>query len=221
MRNDRTRRFTAGTSPLRALFCALLLLITAACQPAAEQRDNDQTAADAAPAAPAAPPPAAAAPRSCGISAATLLTETGIGDLQIGQPVSRLAEECAVLSDTTVLGAEGMPARIVMVDLGRDTVPVEVSDDKVWRIALDDGAFQTADSLGVGTPLTDLLHFTGVHGMPGEDGFYVRVPDHCGLSFRLSNASSGFTASDWTAEMLRKLPPSARVERVLVFGCAP
>jgi hypothetical protein len=220
MRNDRTRRLAANALTRRAAFCAGFLLIAAACQPAAEQREIDRSVADATPAAPAAPAPAAAASRSCGVSAATLLTDAGIGDLRIGLPVSRLAEECAVLSDTTRPGAEGMPAHIVTVDLGRDTVEVEVSDQRVWRIALEDGAFRTADSLGVGTPLTDLLHFAGVHGMPGEDGFYVQIPEHCGLSFRLSNASSGFTAPNWNAERLRTLPSSARVERVLVVGCA-
>jgi hypothetical protein len=149
------------------------------------------------------------------------VTEDAIGALAIGKPVSEILEECEVMRDTVEIRQEGQPARILTVNLLRDTVEAEVSEERIWRIALDGPAFQTADSLGVGTRLARLLRHEGVHGMPGEDGFYVRMPAHCGVSFRLEEEGEGFTAPDWTAEMLAKLPPAARVDRVLVVGCGP
>jgi hypothetical protein len=164
--------------------------------------------------------PPSAPPYSCGIAPETRLTETGIGDLQVGRPVAEVAERCHVLSDTTEIRQEGQPARIVTVDLGRDTVEAEAVDARIWRITLDRPAFRTADSLGVGTPLSRLLQYEGVRGMPGEDGLYVRMPVHCGLSFRLSGSGHG-SASEWTPERLARLPGETHVGRVLVVGCAP
>jgi hypothetical protein len=165
------------------------------------------------------PAPAVAA-RSCGVSAGTVLAESGIGELRIGRPVAEVAAGCGVLSDTTEIRAEGLPARIVTVDLGRDTVEAEAVDDRIWRIALEHPAFRTADSLGVGTPLSRLLRFDGARGMAGEDGLYLRVPAHCGLSFRLSDSARGAALADPSPEMLRRLPAETHVERVLVVGCA-
>jgi hypothetical protein len=148
------------------------------------------------------------------------LTESGIGELRVGRPVAEVAARCELLGDTTEIRAEGLPARIVTVDLGRDTVEAEAVDDRVWRIALEHPAFRTADSLGVGTPLSRLLRFEGARGMAGEDGLYLRLPTHCGLSFRLSDSGRGAALADPSPEMLRRLPADTRVDRVLVVGCA-
>lgn len=167
-------------------------------------------------------PGEAAAPRpDCGVTERTRVTEDAIADLAIGAPVGEIVRACQVLRDTVEVRQEGMPARILTVNLGRDTVEAEVSEERIWRIALDGPAFQTADSLGVGTRLDRLLRHEGIHGMPGEDGFYVRMPAHCGLSFRVEEGGKGFAAPEWTAEMLAKLPPDTRVDRVLVVGCGP
>jgi hypothetical protein len=167
-------------------------------------------------------PAAAASPAlDCGVTATTRVTENAIGALAIGEPVSEIVGACEVMRDTVEIRQEGQPARILTVNLLRDTVEAEVSEDRIWRIALDGPAFQTADSLGVGTPLARLLRHESVHGMPGEDGFYVRIPAHCGLSFRVEEEGKGFTAPNWTAEMLATLPPAAQVDRVLVVGCGP
>jgi hypothetical protein len=206
---------------------AALLLALSACHdapPPVERSAADSTAparGDTARPAPGrgtpAPPLAA---RSCGVSAGTVVTESGIGDLRIGRPVAEVAARCEVLGDTTEIRAEGLPARIVTVDLGRDTVEAEAVDDRVWRIALEHPAFRTADSLGVGTPLSRLLRLDGARGMAGEDGLYLRVPAHCGLSFRLSDSARGAALADPSPEMLRRLPAETHVERVLVVGCA-
>jgi hypothetical protein len=221
---------------VRAL--AALLLVLSACHdassraapPATDATRSEQgggvraapgAAAPAPPAAPSSAAPVTAHPaRSCGVSESTVLTETGIGDLQVGRPVAEVAARCAVLRDTTEIRAEGLPARIVTVDLGRDTVEAEAVDARVWRIALERPAFRTADSLGVGTPLARLLRLDGVRGMAGEDGLYVRVPAHCGLSFRLSRSGNGAALADPSLATLRRLPADTRVERVLVVGCA-
>jgi hypothetical protein len=211
---------------LRA-FAALLLALSAChdAPPSAGRAATDSTAPEqsagvrSTPGLPVSTAPSAA-PRSCGVSTSTLLTESGIGDLQVGRPVNEVAARCNVLRDTTEIRQEGLPARVVVVDLGRDTVEAEADNDRIWRIALEHPAFRTADSLGVGTPLSRLLRFDGVRGMAGEDGLYVRVPAHCGLSFRLSDSGGGATLADPSVERLRRLPADTHVARVLVVGCA-
>jgi hypothetical protein len=206
---------------------AALLLVLSACHdapPPAARTATDSEKGDTVRSAHAASAPPAAAPvaavRSCGVTAGTRLTESGIGDLQIGRPVAEVAARCDVLGDTTEIREEGLPARIVTVDLGRDTVEAEAVEARIWRIALEHPAFRTADSRGVGTPLPRLLRFDGVRGMAGEDGLYVRVPAHCGLSFRLSDSGRGAALADPSPDRLRRLPADTRVERVLVVGCA-
>lgn len=198
---------------------AALLLALSACHDAAPPAGRSAADSTASQRSDASAPPVAAA-RSCGVSAGTVVTESGIGDLRIGRPVPEVAARCNVLGDTTEIRAEGLPARIVTVDLGRDTVEAEAVDDRVWRIALEHPAFRTADSLGVGTPLARLLRFDGARGMAGEDGLYLRVPAHCGLSFRLSDSGRGAALADPSPEMLRRLPADTHVDRVLLVGCA-
>ena len=112
-----------------------------------------------------------------------------------------------------------MPARKLRVALSRDTVEAEIVDGRIWRIAVHSPRLRTADSLGVGTTLARLLQLRNPRGMTGEGRFYVASPAHCGMSFRLANAGPGAQRGDLDSAGLARLPKSAVVSEVLVFGC--
>ena len=153
---------------------------------------------------------------SCGEE---IVRDEGIGKLRIGAPVDSVVPSCPLLRDTTMIGAEGMPARKLYVLFFPDTVEAEVVDDHVWRISVVSPHFRTVDSLGVGTPLSRLLQLKNPRGMSGEGKFFVASPAHCGMSFRLANAGPGALRGDLNRAGLTRLPKSAVVSEILVFGC--
>jgi hypothetical protein len=148
-----------------------------------------------------------------------VVRDEGVGELQIGAPVDSISARCLVLRDTTAIGAEGMPARKLAVFLPPDTVEAEVVNSRIWRLSIVSPHFRTTDSLGVGTPLSRLLKLRNPRGMTGEGKFFVASPDHCGMSFRLANAGPGAQRGDLDQAGLNRLPKSATVSEILVFGC--
>lgn len=153
---------------------------------------------------------------SCG---AEVIGEEGIGELRIGATVESVRQKCNVVRDTTVTGAEGMPARKLTVALSRDTVEAEIVDARVWRIAIDSPRLRTADALGVGTSIGRLRQLKNPRGMMGEGNFFVASPQHCGMSFRLSNAGPLAKRGDLDRAGLFRLPETAAVSEVLIFAC--
>ena len=152
---------------------------------------------------------------SCG---AEILGEEGIGELRIGASVESVRQKCNVVRDTTAPGAEGMPARKLAVALSRDTVEAEIVDGRVWRIAVHSPRLRTADALGVGTSIGRLRQLKEPRGMMGEGQFFVASPQHCGMSFRLSNAGPAARDGMDRAGLFR-LSEAAVVTEVLIFGC--
>lgn len=152
---------------------------------------------------------------SCGDE---ILGDEGVGKLRIGKSVETMRRECTVVRDTTAPGAEGMPSRKIAVLFPRDTVLGEIVDDKVWRIEIHSPHFSTADSLRVGTPLARLLALRKPQGMTGEGALFVMAPDHCGLSFRLSETGSPILRNP-DATALSRLPAATRVSDILIVGC--
>jgi len=153
---------------------------------------------------------------SCGNE---IVGEEGIGELRIGANVESLRQKCNVVRDTTVMGAEGMPARKVAVAFSRDTVEAEIVDGRVWRIAVTSLGLRTADAIGVGTTIGRLRQLKDPHGMTGEGQFFVASPQHCGMSFRLSGAGPRAQRGDLDRDGLFTLPEMTVVSEVLVFGC--
>jgi hypothetical protein len=96
----------------------------------------------------------APATKDCGVTPATVLTGEGIGELRISRALSEVVARCRVVRDTVELRAEGLPARILTIDLGRDTIEAEVDAEKVFRLTLETPRFLTLDSLGVDAPLS-------------------------------------------------------------------
>lgn len=153
---------------------------------------------------------------SCGDE---VLGDEGIGELRIGATVEHVRQRCKVIRDTTALGAEAMPARKLTVALSRDTVEAEIVNGRVWRIAVESPRLRTADALGVGTSIGRLRQLKNPRGMMGEGQFFVASPDHCGMSFRLSNAGPRAQRGDLDRAGLFRLPETAVVSEVLIFGC--
>jgi hypothetical protein len=147
-----------------------------------------------------------------------ILSDEGVGKIRIGESIEALRRDCTVVRDTTELGAEGMPARMASVVFPRDTVEAEIVDGKVWRVAIDSPHFSTADSLHVGTPLARLLRLRTPQGMTGEGALFVMSPDHCGLSFRLSDNGTP-ALRDPSRAALSRLPAATHVSTILIVGC--
>jgi hypothetical protein len=148
----------------------------------------------------------------CGVDARTRLTGDALGDLRIGGSIDELRRRCRVVRDTVVRGAEGMPERRMIVDLGRDSVVAVIDSNRVWRVQVQSSTFRTADSLGVGSQLRGLRR-TGARLLTGEGAYFVTLPSHCGLSFRLRGVEFG------RLRTLAQVPDSATVGEVLVVGC--
>jgi hypothetical protein len=152
---------------------------------------------------------------SCGPG---VITEQSVGYVTIGRSVDSVKKQCRVIRDTSELDAEAMPSRILTVAFGPDSVRAEIDSGLVWRIELTTPGIRTADSLGVGTPLKRLLALRNPKGAFGE-GLFLLSPEHCGLSFQLSDDGGDAPAQDWDRAMLARLPTSTFVKRVLIVGC--
>jgi hypothetical protein len=147
-----------------------------------------------------------------------ILSDEGVGNIRIGESVGSVRRKCTVLRDATELGAEGMPSRKIALLFPRDTVLGEIVDEKVWRVEIHSPHFSTADSLRVGTPLARLLGLRKPQGLTGEGALFVMSPDHCGLSFRLSETGSPILR-DPSPAALSRLPTGTHVTNILIVGC--
>jgi hypothetical protein len=155
----------------------------------------------------------AATAATCGVDMRTTLTGDGIGALRVGTPVDDVARACQVTRDATVPGPEATTERRIVVDLSRDSVSAVVDAGRVWRIHVRTPAFRTADSLGVGT-LGPALRRPGAQVLFGEGATFVRLPTHCGLSFRLRGVEFGRVSTP------AQIPDTAVVDEVLAIGCS-
>jgi hypothetical protein len=154
--------------------------------------------------------------RNCG---GMTITGDSVGSVRVGESVDSLKSRCTILRDTTQQGLEGMMERRILVDFQPDTLEAEIVDGKVWRLDVKSPAFRTADSLGVGTPLSGLLHLAGARGLVGEGVLAVVSPERCGLSFMLSGGIPARRVRSWDRNALSTLPASTKVREILVFGC--
>lgn len=188
-------------------------------EPAPAAPSSSSATSSSSPAQPSASPGATSASgqeSSCGVE---VLGEEGIGELRVGVTVESVRQKCNVVRDTTAPGTEGMPTRKLSVALSRDTVEAEIVDGRVWRIAVHSPRLRTADALGVGTSIGRLRQLKDPRGMMGEGKFFVASPQHCGMSFRLSNAGPRAQRGDMDRAGLFRLPETAVVSEVLIFGC--
>jgi hypothetical protein len=122
--------------------------------------------------------------------------------------------------DTTQIAAEGMPSRTLRIALTSDTVIAEIVAGKVWRISVASPHLRTRDSLAVGVPAARLLTLDDPRGMMGEGRFFIASPDHCGLSFELTDMVKRIPRGRiGRAELIAGLPKTATVRNILIIGC--
>jgi hypothetical protein len=194
----------------------VLLLALIACQAKQETPASDSATV---PPVTQSTPPAATGNIAAGSCGENVIRDEGIGDLRIGATVESVRQKCTVVRDTTVPGAEGMPSRRLSVAFPQDTVQAEIVDGRVWRISVRSQRPRTADALGVGTSIGRLRQPEGAHGMTGEGAFFVALPEHCGMSFRIVNGGPETKRGDLDRAGLFRVSELAAVSEVLIFGC--
>lgn len=155
----------------------------------------------------------------CGVASRPVLTDDGIGELQVGRSVEEVRQKCDVASDAEEPGSEGTKERVLVVRIGDEPVRAVVVAGNVWRIEVTTPGILTADSLGVDTPLHRLATMRGARFFPGEDGVYGFVADHCALSFRFSVPLRPPRGSDWTVTAIDQAHGDAAVNKVLITQC--
>jgi hypothetical protein len=165
---------------------------------------------------PAAPTQPASQDLSCGNK---LIDGESVGELRIGMSIDSLGEYCHVKRDTVQPGPEGTTERRVTVAFPPALVDAEIVEGRVWRIDIKSPAFRTADSLGVGSSVRDVLRRDEADGAAGEGAFYLISLKHCGLSYRLSGGIPTGAIRRWDSTALSGLPASTEVTQVLVTGC--
>jgi hypothetical protein len=155
----------------------------------------------------------------CGITGGPVLTSIGIGNLQIGRTVDVVKRTCHVIRDEPEM-FEGSLERVLTVLIDSDPVRVTSVSGLVWRLSIRSPRFATRDGLRIGTPLSRLAARGGVHLYEGEDGLYVTLSSHCGLSFRFSIPSRETPGKAWTVAHVVQRYGSAVTDRILVSRCA-
>lgn len=143
-----------------------------------------------------------------------VVRDSSVGCLKLGASVQVIATACGEVRDT-VLRLEGQYQPAVWVEVAGGRALAEVVNGQVSRITVRDPALQTADSIGVGTPVSRLAGFPGTSIAYGE-GIFARMDAHCGKSFRLEGLT--YRPGGWMADQLRAQPDTVRVAEILVVG---
>ena len=166
-------------------------------------------------------PAEASALGDCGLAGEVALSGRGIGALLVGAPLDSVRSKCLVLADSMSEDDEGNPLRRVWVAIREDTVHAVVDSGRIWRIEISSSRLNTSDSLGVGSTIFELLAAGAATGAEGEEGLYVMLGKHCGVSFLLDTPiSDDAHRENWSQDQLARITGTARVKRVLLSGCA-
>lgn len=195
------------TTRIRSILGAAAAAVLLACggaEPSVETGREDRPVAD------------------CGVAAEDVQVAGGVGVLRPGASVAEVEAECSVVLDTVQAGPEGMPVRTLLVALGGDSVVAEIAADTVWRLRLTSSRFRTPAGFAVGTPAKVLAAANGARVQIGEGEVYMVVAGECGVSYRIAGVDFGTVAAARSPEQaLADLPDSARVDRILIWRCAP
>jgi hypothetical protein len=174
-------------------------------------------------------PVPASAPRphlqSCIRSLHATLDDSGVGPVRLGMPAPQVLATCPIVRDT-VEGdpAEDLPQRVLSILVGADTIRAILDDGGlIHRLEIVSPFPRTREGWGVGTPLPRLLKSPRTQGYSGAEmelALYIKTPGHCGMTFRVPWPARDEDSPDSVAvDQLRRLPRSARVTEVNVFGC--
>ena len=200
-------------------FALTAILIAAGCRKSDDASRRSDTSV--APPVSLLPDSAPAAEKNCGITGVPVLTDEGIGELKEGLGVDDVRARCEVISDSEQQGSEGMKERVLVVRVGGETVRATVNDDRIYRIEVSTPRLATTDSLAVDTPLHMIAAARGAKFLPGEDGVYGFIANHCAMSFRFSVPLRPPRGGDWTAARIDSAHGDAVVDRILITKCRP
>jgi hypothetical protein len=147
------------------------------------------------------------------------VTENGVGAVEIGDARDSVRTRCVIMSDSTAQNSEGPAQGNVVVGVGGSPLLVEIADGRVYRLAVTDPLFRTADGLGPGFAIARLLDMPGAVVLEGVHDLSIVVNAHCGLYFRIPKpATPPENGGRWT-DVVRAMPEGTPVERVVVHGC--
>jgi hypothetical protein len=156
----------------------------------------------------------------CGVTARTVITESGIGALRIGLPVDSVRLLCRVTRDTVITNEEDqVDEQVLSVDLGPGTVGAAIKEGRVHRIDVWSPALTTADSLHAGMPVRDLAKHSSVRAMEGESQVFASDSAHCGLLFALTGGGPSAGEFAVTNAELRQWPVTSVIAFIEVHGC--
>lgn len=157
----------------------------------------------------------------CGGPSPQFITDSGVGNIRVGDSVEIVRHNCTSVSDTIAEDGEAIPRRQVFVVLGSDTLDLAVDSGRIANISVTHAGHRTRDSLGVGITIRRLLLTGMATGLVAEEELYVTTAAHCGMSFRLDyEIPDAIAPATWTSADLRNLPTTVRVRGINVFGCS-
>lgn len=159
------------------------------------------------------------APGASGRCVAAPITGNGIGTVRLGMKADSLRAACAGTVERREPADEGTTALVLDVPLDGEHAVAEIDVGQVWRIQVRTPGLRTADGIGVGSTLRQLLTDARAVGMSGEGRLFVMGPARCGLSFQLAPEAARALPQGGDAGALRRLPPNTPVTRILVVGC--
>ena len=85
------------------------------------------------------------------MASGAIISDSGLGTLGIGTAVVDIERRSKVLADTSQPDDEGSPQRILLVQIGDDTLTAVIDDERVHRIEVYSPNVRSPDSLGVGS----------------------------------------------------------------------
>lgn len=165
--------------------------------------------------------------QSCGTGAnvATVhVTPDSVGPITRHLTRAELSRRCpGALRDTSWLGAEAIPVRVTLVQLGSRIVAVEwdATDSVLSRAFIADSMLRTAAGIGVGSPVSELRRVYGTLSAGYDDeGVHVWPASGSeGVSFLVGfQASSVLRAPDDVRQQPELVPDTARVRRITLVG---
>ena len=158
-------------------------------------------------------------------AAAPSITNHSLGPIQLGMPISEVRRACPNLIYAWRI-LEGQAEPVALAQFGRVTAEIEFADTLpstgVYRIVTRSGAARTPDSVGPGTPASELARRLGpLELVVGEGPLYAIPRQHKGYSFEL------MVPGEWDWDLIMRvqrtnnpnlLPPGTRVSQVLIVG---
>jgi hypothetical protein len=125
----------------------------------------------------------------------TLITDSSIGPLYVGEAVGALRTRCPAVLDTTLpirLTDRAPSARALRLEVVGTPVVVRYDGERVTSLLVETPAFRTSDSVGVGTSIAKFRNAPGVRVVRTAPQAEVVLRDRarCGMEFYLSGAGT-------------------------------